>query len=161
MLHIALVIVSNGLLELDLRSPSFARSLDRSLGRSLDNRSVGRSVARSIGRSIAPSLGRSVARSLDRSVARPLNRSIARSIARPIDRSIARSLGRSFASKTPASVCVTPWYGIWTWRLPSPLIIGAVGVWLLLKTGLHDIFNRAKVCGKIQGISHEKRRETV
>ena len=73
--HNELVSVSNGLLELDLRSPSIARSLDGSLGRSLDHRSLSRSIARS--------LGRSVGRSLDRSVARSLGCSVARSLGRP------------------------------------------------------------------------------
>ena len=98
-LHNALVSVSNGLLTLDLRSPSSARSLDSSLGRSPDHRSLGRSVARSLDRSVALSLGRSVARSLGRSFARSLGRSfvrsLSRSIARSFDRSIVRSLDRS------------------------------------------------------------------
>ena len=82
MLHNALVSVSDGLLELDLRSPSIARSLARSLARSSLARSLDRSVARTLGRSIARSLGRSVARSLGRSFARSFGRSVARSLAR-------------------------------------------------------------------------------
>ena len=100
MLHNALVSASNGLLELDLRSPSIARPLDRSFGRSVARSIIARSVARSLGRSIA----RSLARSLHRSIARSLDRSIARSIARSLDRSIARSIGWTVASKIPPSV---------------------------------------------------------
>ena len=60
MLHNELVNVSNGLLELELRSSPFHRSIARSLDRSLD-----RSIARSIARSLARSIARSIARSLD------------------------------------------------------------------------------------------------
>ena len=81
------------------------RSLGRSRGRSLDHRSIarslGRPIARSLGRSAARSLGRSVPRSLVRSVARSLDHSPDRSIARSpgpsLDRSIARSIDRSIA----------------------------------------------------------------
>ena len=68
----------------------YRRSLDRSRGRSLDHRSLGRSIARSLERSVVRSLGRSVAWSLGRSVARSFG-----SIARSLDRSIVRSIGRS------------------------------------------------------------------
>ena len=104
MLHSALVSMSNGLLELDLRSPSIARSLARSLARSSLARSLDRSVARTLGRSIARSLGRSVARSLGRSVARSLVRSVARSLDRSLDRSIARSLDRSIGRSLDRSI---------------------------------------------------------
>ena len=57
MLSNALINVSHGRLELELRSSSVAPLLSRS-------------VTRSLGRSVAGSLGRSVARLLDRSVAR-------------------------------------------------------------------------------------------
>ena len=64
--------MSNGLLELDVRSPSIARSLDRSMARSLD-----RSIARSPDRQVVRSFGRSVARSFDRSIAPSIARSLA------------------------------------------------------------------------------------
>ena len=109
MLHNALVSVSNGLLELDLRSPSIARSLARSFARSSLTRSLDRSVARTLGHSIARSLGRSVARSLSRSLGRSLarsfDRSIARSLARSLDRSIARSLVRSLDRSIALTEC--------------------------------------------------------
>ena len=69
------------------------RSLDRSRGRSLDHRSLGRSLDRS--------LGRSVARSLDRSIARSLDRSLDRSVARSLGRWIARSLDRMSCAPLP------------------------------------------------------------
>ena len=102
------------------------RSLDRSRGRSLDHRllgrsiswspersvassrrsaarSLGRSVARSLGRSFVRSVARSLDRSLDRSIARSLDCSVDRSIARSFHCSIARSVGRSVAPKNPPS----------------------------------------------------------
>ena len=100
MLHNALVNMSNGLLELHLRSPSIARSLARSFARSSFARSLDHSVDPALGRSIERSLHRSVARSLDCSIAR----SLARSIARSLDRSIARSLGRSIARSIAGSL---------------------------------------------------------
>ena len=60
MLHNELVNVSNGLLELELRSSLFHRSIDRSL---LD-RSLSRSVVRWLDRSLDRSLHRSIARSI-------------------------------------------------------------------------------------------------
>ena len=104
MLHNALVSISNGLLKLDLRSPSIAGSLARSLARSSLARSLDRSVPPSLGRSNARSVGRSVARSLVRS----FGRSVARSLARSLDRSIARSLGRlvdRFDGVSPQKLC--------------------------------------------------------
>ena len=83
------------------------RSLDRSRGRLLDHRSLGRSIARSLGRSVARSLGRSVAQSLCRSVAPSFGRSVARSLARSLDRSIARSLDRSIARSLDRSIAWT------------------------------------------------------
>ena len=77
--------MSNGLLELNLRSPSIAPSLARSLARSSLAPSLDRSVARSLGHSVARSLGRSFVRSLSRSVARSLGRSVARSLARSLE----------------------------------------------------------------------------
>ena len=64
MLHNPLVSVSNGLLEFDLRSPSIARSVDRSIPRSLD-----RSLPRSIARRLLGSIAQTLDRSLDRSIA--------------------------------------------------------------------------------------------
>ena len=94
-----LVSVSNGLLKRDLRSPSTARTLDRSIARSLARSLARSSLAHPLSRSVARSIGRSVARSLGRSAARSLGlsfvRSLGRSLARSLDRLIARSLGRS------------------------------------------------------------------
>ena len=95
MLHNALVSVSNGLVELDLRSPSIARAVARSIIARSVARSLGRSNARSLDRPVARSLGRSVARSLGRSVARSLSRSLDHSIARSNDRAVDRAIGRS------------------------------------------------------------------
>ena len=145
-----LVSVSNGLLKRDLRSPSTARTLDRSIARSLARslarsslahplsrsvaRSIGRSVARSLGRSAARSLGLSFVRSLGRSLARSLDRLIARSLGRLVDRSIdrsfhrsiARSLGHSLASKNPPSV-----WAVGYWQLVIGYWLLVIGYWLL------------------------------
>ena len=69
----------------DCQAVCFARSIDRSLARSLA-RSLDRSLARSLARSLDRSLARSLARSIDRSLDRSLACSIARSLARPLRR---------------------------------------------------------------------------